>query len=564
LIDIFNMIAQLSTTLALLAALLMLANLADATAVRKDFDWDIEPREGFPTIAFNHSTATEEVVFLYDTPLLYENKTYRVVIFDNDCKTIGSNAITHVEDDNVDRELSVSVDVDQATITESRYYTSLNVTNAEIGLCVRVDYLLNGDSVNYHETNLTIDIDLTAGFKLDSFKQIRVQSEQDRVNSNIEYPVVVYHCDESSDKLARIPVLAQGAAMQLCVELDPTVNNENVFVVDILSVDLDQEKADLSVAHKNIIDEAIPNPLTTKLCQGGICNVKTQLDSSWFSDAIPGAIEATGMAILAFGSLSGGLGQRFLRAPIVFRQSRHDAHSSDSELDRDRERVLQQEGGAEDDGTLSTFSLATSLKIPSDDDKMIQEQHLFFWIAVLVSLVCCFCCCCCVIGRLVCIRKKKFSPLAEEAEVSDKSEIVPKLESTPITEDEEKWFQAEEGKIIGESKIVIPELKLSKVIGKKSKRRVPLATELSTRTDVTVTDLTLNDEDFAADFPLPELKLSKVISKKSKRRVPLATELSTRTDVTVTDSTLNDEDSALPELKPSKVVGKRASRANAA
>jgi hypothetical protein len=462
------MFAQLSTTLAILAALLMLANLADADKERKDFDWDIDPREGFPTIAFSNFTATEEVVFLYDTPLLYENKTYQVVIFDNDCKTIGSSAITHLEYATVDRELSVWVDVDQATITDSSYYRSLNVTNAEISFCVRVDYLLNGESINFHETNLTVNIDLTAGFRLDNFKQSRAQSEQDRVNSNIEYPVVVYHCDESNDKLALVPVLAQGADMQMCVELDPIVNNENVFVVDILSVDLDQEKADLSVTYKNIIDEAIPNPLTSKLCQGGICNIKTQLDSSWFSDPIPGDIEATGIAILAFGSLSGGPGQRFLRAPIVFRQSR-DAPGSDSEQ---LNRELQQEGDDEDDGTFSTFTLATSLKRPSDDDKVIQEQHLFFWIAVLVSLISCFGCCCCVIGRLVYLRR------------NGKSEIVPELESSPATKIH--FEDAEEGKNIGNE----PELKLSQVFGKR-KKRVLVVNELS-MTDVTVI---LDDDD---------------------------------------------------------------------
>jgi hypothetical protein len=459
------MIAQLSTTLSLLAALLMLANLANAATVRKDFDWDIDPREGFPTIAFNNFVATEEIVFLYDTPLLYENKTYRVVIFNNDCKTIGSSAITHVEDDSIDRELSVLVDVDQATITDSSYYTSLDVTNAEIGFCVRVDYLLNGESINFHETNLTVKIDLTAGFRLDSFKEMRVQSELYRVNSKFEYPVVVYHCDESNDKLARSPVLAQGAAMQMCVELDPSVNNENVFVVDILSIDLDQEKADLSVGYTKIIDEAIPNPLTSKLCQGGICNVKTQLDSSWFSDPIPRDIEATGIAILAFGSLSSGLGQRFLRTPIVFRQSRRDAPDSEQ-----LHRELQQEGDEEDDGTISTFTLATSLKI-SSDDRLLEEQHLFFWIAVLVALVSCFCCCCCVIGRLIYLR-------------NGKSENIPELESTPATEDH---FQAaEEGKNIGDE----PELNLSQVFGKRRKR-VLVVNELS-MTDVTVM---LDDDD---------------------------------------------------------------------
>jgi hypothetical protein len=166
------MFGQLSTTLILLAAL-FLANLADAS----DFDWDIEPRKGFPTV--DEFTATEEIVFKYDTPLLYENKTYHVAVFINDCKTIGSNAITHLEDASVDRELTVLVHVDEGTIYNSTYYKSINMTLAEIDLCLRVDYLLNGVSVNFHKTNLTIHIDLEADFELSSFKQNEVEIESE-------------------------------------------------------------------------------------------------------------------------------------------------------------------------------------------------------------------------------------------------------------------------------------------------------------------------------------------------------------------------------------------------
>jgi hypothetical protein len=123
-----------------LSALLVVAHLADTTTAQKDFDWDIQPKEGFSTVTFNNFT-TKEIVFLYDAPLLYENKTYGVTVFDTDCKTIGSNAITHLEDASVDRELTVLVDVDQGTIYNSTYYKSLNMTNAVIDLCLRVDYL---------------------------------------------------------------------------------------------------------------------------------------------------------------------------------------------------------------------------------------------------------------------------------------------------------------------------------------------------------------------------------------------------------------------------------------
>jgi hypothetical protein len=143
-----SMFGQLSATLTLLAAI-VLANLADASTARKDFDWDIQPQKGFPTVAFNNFTTTTDIVFQYDAPLLYENKTYLVTVFNEDCETIGSNAITHLEDASVDRELNVLVDVDLGTISNSTYYKSINMTNAVIGLCLRVDYLLNGATATF-------------------------------------------------------------------------------------------------------------------------------------------------------------------------------------------------------------------------------------------------------------------------------------------------------------------------------------------------------------------------------------------------------------------------------
>jgi hypothetical protein len=416
------MFGQLSTMFALLSAALFMANLA-ATTAAKDFDWDIQPNAGSPSVAFNNFTTSTEIVFMYDAPLLYENKTYRVVVFDADCKTIGSHEITHLEDASVDRELTVLLDVDQGTISNSTYYKSINMTNGVIGLCLRVDYLLNGASVNFHETNLTIDIDLTAGFNETTLEQMRIDAQQDTVNTNIDYPVVVYPCDESNDKLASKPALTQGDALQLCVELDPsTAINGNAYVVDILSVDLNQEKMDDNVTHKTIIDEAIPDSLTSKLCQGGICNVRTQLASSWFSDPDPGDINATGVAILAFGSVSSSSGQqrlRFLRAPIIFQQRKH-ADGSKLEM----ERKLQQ---GDDGNMFADFTLSTSLRIPSSsDDKAPAVILVSLALVLAVSLV--SFCCCFIIRR--CWQD-------EESEATGKSEVdPPDLESTSNDDDD--------------------------------------------------------------------------------------------------------------------------------
>jgi hypothetical protein len=129
------MFNRLFTTFTLLSALLVL-HLANGT----DFDWDIQPKEGYPAVVFNNFTTSNEIFFVYDSPLLYENKTYGVTVFNADCKTIGSNAITQREVRSVEGELAVLLDVDQGTIFNSKYYKSINMTNAVIGLCLRIDY----------------------------------------------------------------------------------------------------------------------------------------------------------------------------------------------------------------------------------------------------------------------------------------------------------------------------------------------------------------------------------------------------------------------------------------
>jgi hypothetical protein len=416
--QIFSMFGQLSTTFTLLSAVLM-ASLSNG----KDFDWYIKPKEGYPAVAFNDSTTTKEIIFLYDAPLLYESKTYGVTVFDADCKTIGSNAITHSEDASVDSELTVLLDVDQGTIANSTYYTSINITNAVIGLCLRVDYFFNGDSINFHETNLTVNIDLSADFNITSLEQMRIGALRDTVNTKIDYPVVAYHCNELSDKLASKPNLTQGDALQVCVEIDPTIVEENVFVTDILSLDLDQANMDQNITQKKIIDEGIADALTSKLCQGGICNMKTQLESRWFIDPIPGNINAIGVAILAFGSSGSGQGARFLRAPIVFQKRRH--------VDgRERSRKLQQ---GDDENAFANFILSTSLNLPTLDEKDEKDEQndkipVLIFVGAALMLVLLVSCCCCGIIRQSEYWKHK------EAEATIKSELGPELDSTPPNE----------------------------------------------------------------------------------------------------------------------------------
>jgi hypothetical protein len=377
-----------------------------ATEHRKlsDFDWDIIPRPDFPQVAFNNATASNEVIFRYDTPLLYVNKTFDVTVFENNCKTIGSSAIVSQADDSVDRELTVELDIDLANITDSEYYTSLNITNAQIGLCLRVDYNLHGDSVNFHETNLTININLTAGFEITSLNQTRIAESAIFVNTVTDYPVTAFHCDTTSRRLEFKPQLAQGEILRFCVEIDERFTNENVYVTEILWADLDQLQEDLTTTHSDIVEDTLEGPLTEKLCQGGICNIQTLVETKWFNGDIPSDINATGVAILAFG-IPTDRRQRFLRAPIFF----ENVLGSNKQ---DLERHLQVQDG--DDANLAQFGLNTRLKVKADDDS---PSTLTIVGGVLLIACSSYCC---IVGIFLILKKRKSHE--EEEETEQKSE----------------------------------------------------------------------------------------------------------------------------------------------
>jgi hypothetical protein len=127
-------------------------------------------------------------------------------------------------------------------------------------------------------------------------------------------------------------------------------------------------------------------PLTSKICQGRNCVRHSSTRAG--SNAIPGDIEASGIAILAFDPVGSGT-QRFC-APDVFRPSRHDGKSC--LIDVEQRRLRQ-----EDNGILSHLGLKLHhSKIPffgrqDGDPRTAFVLGLRFWF----HFVCCFCCCCC-------------------------------------------------------------------------------------------------------------------------------------------------------------------------
>jgi hypothetical protein len=293
-----------------------------------DFDWDIQPEDGFPSISFDDTNEDSEVIFKYNfTGTLTDRKFLDVKLFRNDCVTASDASLAFINTTTGD-ELDVELDIIQETITNSVHYQDLNGTAAIIGFCLRVDYnYVDGDglteSINFYETNVTITVDLTANFTLTEISADRTSADSEAANAALAYPVEAYICLDDNSEVESPAALAQGSFLQVCIKIDGDVVTDNILVEDILTFVVSQP--DSTATDSETITNAVPDPLTDKVCrETGICNVKTQLLSKFFTDINPGDLRVDGVAILAFGKASlmpssaptVGTANRRLRAPI--------------------------------------------------------------------------------------------------------------------------------------------------------------------------------------------------------------------------------------------------------
>jgi hypothetical protein len=115
--------------------------------------------------------------------------------------------------------------------------------------------------------------------------------------------VEAYICLDDNSEVTSPAALAQGSFLQVCIRIDDDVVTDNILVEDILIFVVSQP--DGTATDSETITNAIADPLTEKVCrESGICNVKTQLQSKFFTDVNPGDLRVDGVAILAFGKAS--------------------------------------------------------------------------------------------------------------------------------------------------------------------------------------------------------------------------------------------------------------------
>jgi len=232
--------------------------------------------------------------------------------------------------------ISFSVGIIPDTVTDSDYYTVADdELTADITFCIRGDYIYDElgfanygsesystadqQSVNFHETVITITVDLTANFTLNSISAERTAADEVSEDMDIDCDATAFFCggDAASDLNDEIaaPVFKQGDFLQFCVAIAEEDKNR-LWIKDIVEADLEQDN-DGNGAYREAGDEyddlvsnfQSESILTEKDCTTlpGVCKVKTQLSSKYFQDAIPTALDVFGVALCAFGKPTGGV-----------------------------------------------------------------------------------------------------------------------------------------------------------------------------------------------------------------------------------------------------------------
>jgi hypothetical protein len=175
-----------------------------ANAHGYDHDWAIEPIGDIIV-----QGVEDDIVFRYNVPALHEGKECSVRLFEVDCITDGGSSVymDMVDTTSVERELTANFRISTETIKSSSYYTGMDPYRGRISFCTRVDCTLNGESLNFHETQLLVDFDWTVGFAINA----ELGSSYSRYKLLHSYKLSLYTTDGnlSDDSLGVIEVAAE-------------------------------------------------------------------------------------------------------------------------------------------------------------------------------------------------------------------------------------------------------------------------------------------------------------------------------------------------------------------
>jgi len=210
-----------------------------------------------------------------------------------------------VETVTLDQSATIKISVDPTSIsTNAQIYTESDKpedVTAKVVFCVRFGLYTDGfaEEVNFLETVITLDVDLSSGFEIAS---IAVQPKDKLVRTAAQaYLVEGYVCTDEEIQGDLAAIRNQGAQIRVCVRPDEEARNDGIYMrrIDSFEWKRDSPAPITQAAVENGV--AASNTLTDLFCVPGelVCNFVSILFASFY--ATPGAVTGSGVASMQFG-----------------------------------------------------------------------------------------------------------------------------------------------------------------------------------------------------------------------------------------------------------------------
>ena len=261
----------------------------------------------------------------------------------------------------------LTIAVNPATITTDANIYEETVVNGQqfavINFCVRLNLSTGGDSsieVNFHETLVTLNVDLTDGFTI---ADVNVAPREKLVTTaNTAYEVEGYQCDRNYAELsaaAKATTRNQGAIIRVCVRPTLEGRTDGIYMREIQSFAFSRTYVDgrPAVNQDAIVGSlAADNGLTDLFCENGweVCMFETILFAAFYRDT--GVVAGSGIASMQFG---GSVAARRLRNNRALQADGEEAAVAEFELDFETVATTDGVGsGASSMGFMAVASLA--------------------------------------------------------------------------------------------------------------------------------------------------------------------------------------------------------------
>jgi len=297
-------------------ALSLLASLTISAAT--DFDWNITEfeGEGFVVVKFDDENAESEVKLNYYA----STKHTTVQLFDYaNCNTSETTTSTpgilttgvYTEAERVSTTLEIPLNINQTAITDSSFFGGTAEARV-IQVCIRIDLMANlnttnpdfEESINFHETKLEIQVDMTKGFEVVGVSTDRTKATETNETASLDYSVLAFEIDDASATGAELTTrgtYTQGDFLTIGI----ITNGTGVEVEQIIQMNITG-----NTDYDSIKSDGEPSALTQRDCGVDItsndygakkgCKVKTMLVSDFFDTAEPQDLTIKGVAVMKF------------------------------------------------------------------------------------------------------------------------------------------------------------------------------------------------------------------------------------------------------------------------